>query len=281
MLVPIRKKWKKMLWGKVDQSSSVQKNQAEITWYNSRSWWATDAVGLTGSRSLKPCPSPCWTGDGRPHSYQCNSTVKGEKPLRMRQRMSVWHRQPCQQRADVAFLSIRCTFYESPLHCKVITTPPPTTTTIPTTTTTTTPPDRHHCARAHRDKIPLIHVVSGELKQCKQPTWGWISAMKGTLPLVLLSLWASNNTRGELIMWKKLRLWTQKEGRENTWPRCALALEMARALKSEKFMLLNFQKVSIMCPCSLSLSGEDVLMAVTSKTEAWQKHYLRLSLSFK
>lgn len=53
---------------------------------------------------------------------------------------------------------------------------------------------------------------------------------------------------------------------------------MARALKSEKFMLLNFQKVSIMCPRWLSLSGEDALMAVTSKTEAWQKHYLRLSL---
>lgn len=125
MLVPIRKKWKKMLWGKVDQSSSVQKNQVEITWYNSRSWWATDAGGLTGSRSLKPCPSPCWTGDGRPHSYQCNSTVKGEKPLRMRQRMSVRHRQSCQRRADVAFLSIHCTFYESPFHCKVITTAPP------------------------------------------------------------------------------------------------------------------------------------------------------------
>lgn len=269
MLVPIRKKWKKMLWGKVDQSSSVQKNQVEITWYNSRSWWATDAGGLTGSSSLKPCPSPCWTGDGRPHSYQCNSTVKGEKPLRMRQ-------EDVSTASPVLSTKGWCCILVNTLHFLWITvslqsnhnTPP-------------TPPDRHHCARAHRDKIPLIHVVSGELKQCKQPTWGWISAMKGTLPLVLLSLWASNNTRGELIMWKKLRLWTLKEGRENTWPRCALALEMGRALKSEKFMLLNFQKVSIMCLCSLSLSGEDVLMAVTSKTEAWQTHYLRLSLSFK
>lgn len=258
-----------MLWGKVDKSSSVQKNQVEITWCNSRSWWATDAGGLTGSRSLKPCPSPCWTGDGRPHSYQCNSTVKGEKPLQMGQRMSVRHRQSCQQRADVAFW---CCILVNTLHVLWIAvwfqsnhnTPPPPPHPDPT------PPDSHHCARAHRHKIPLIHFVSGELKQCKQPTWGWISAMKGTLPLVLLSLWASNNTRGELIMWKKLRLWTLKEGRENTGSRCALALEMARALKSEKFMLLNFQKVSIMCLCSLSLSGEDVLMAVTSKTEAWQ-----------
>lgn len=102
--------------------------------------------------------------------------------------------------------------------------------------------------------------------------------MKGTFPLVLLSLWASNNARGELITWKKLQLWTLQEVRENTRPRSALALEMARALKSEKFTLLNFQKVSIMCPRWLSPSGEDVLMAVTSKTEAWQKHYLRLSL---
>lgn len=223
---PTGKNKKRCCEGKVDKSNSVQKNQVEITWCNSRSWWATDAGGSTGSRSLKPCPSPCWTGDGRPHSYQCNSTVKGEKPLRMRQRMSVRHRQSCQQRAEVAFLSIRCTFYESPF---VITTSP-------------RPPDRHHCARAHRDKIPLIHFVSGELKQCKQPTWGWISAMKGTLPLVLLSLWASNNTRGELIMWKKLRLWTLKEGSENTWPRCALALENGTCSQEWKIHVIKFSK---------------------------------------
>lgn len=143
---------------------------------------------------------------------------------------------------------------------------------------TTPSPDRRHCIRAHRDKIPLIHFASGELKQCKQPTRGWILAMKGMLPLVLLSLWAPNNARGELITWKKLQLWTLQEVRESTWPRSVFTLEMARALKSEKFMLLNFQKVSIMCPCSLSLSGEDVLMAVTSKTEPWQKQYLRLAL---
>lgn len=53
------------------------KNQVEVTWCNSRSWWVTDAGGLTGSRSPRPCPSPYWTGDGRPHSYQCRSTVKG------------------------------------------------------------------------------------------------------------------------------------------------------------------------------------------------------------
>lgn len=53
------------------------KNQVEITWCNSRSWWATDAGGLTGSRSPRPCPSPYWTGGGRPHSYQCRSAVKG------------------------------------------------------------------------------------------------------------------------------------------------------------------------------------------------------------
>lgn len=43
---------------------------------------------------------------------------------------------------------------------------------------------------------------------------------------------------------------------ENIRLRFASPLEMARTLaRSEKFMLLNFQKVSIMCLCLLSLRG--------------------------
>lgn len=137
--------------------------------------------------------------------------------------------------------------------------------------TTSSPPDRHHCGKAHRDKIPLIHFLSGEVKLCKQPTWGWISAMKGRLPLVLLSLWASNIVSRELILRRKLQLWTLQGGKENTWTGSPFILEMARALKSGKCMLLNFQKESIMCPRWLWLSGGDALMAVTSKTRGLTK----------
>lgn len=57
-----------------------KKTQTQLTWCNSHFWWAIGAEGLTGSRSLRQCLSPCWTGDGTPHSYQCKSTVK-EKEL--------------------------------------------------------------------------------------------------------------------------------------------------------------------------------------------------------
>jgi len=42
-----------------------------LTWYNNHSWWAAGAGEWTGSKILSLCLSPCWTGDGTPHPYQC------------------------------------------------------------------------------------------------------------------------------------------------------------------------------------------------------------------
>lgn len=53
----------------------------ELTWRNSRSWWAIGAEGWTRSRFLRQCLSPCWTGDGTPHSCQYRHKVKGKKTL--------------------------------------------------------------------------------------------------------------------------------------------------------------------------------------------------------
>lgn len=147
-----------------------KKPQTQLTWCNSHFWWAIGAEGLTGSRSLRQCLSPCWTGDGTPHSYQCKSTVKEKQRYcsDMFYFLQLWLTSletwtpyysgsfNCNKHLDFHYFLLLFISYLS----------------LPAFLTRTL------CTEANRDAIPLIRPLSRELKQCKQLTCGKGSGVK-------------------------------------------------------------------------------------------------------
>lgn len=66
---------------KINDFCLNQSTAQVLTWCNSRSLWAGGAAGLIRSMRLIQCLSPCWTGGGTLHSYQCRTKVKGNEKL--------------------------------------------------------------------------------------------------------------------------------------------------------------------------------------------------------
>lgn len=142
----------------------MQKNQVELTWCNSHSWWAIGAEGLTGSRSLRRCPLPYWTADGRPHSYQYKSEVKEKDSCKrselIKKKIYIYIKSTF--KPDNMSWSFGCFLFFYMLHIlEIVVWFIKNPNTFPLNFLSA---DRHHCAKPNTDKIPSYPLSLGGAK---------------------------------------------------------------------------------------------------------------------